>query len=202
MPRSTARSRRSRRTSNSPPRRRSFATALKRPRRLVAGRAWRGTSVTDGPGRGEDFAGDGLALRNAADRVVERSAVAIGKTQRRTADDGAAGASRAADRGERNRIERRPAGEPDQVPAVCARSGLGQRRYQPHRRAVVVERVPGRENRVVLVREVDAPARLRTRGRRPPEVLIIGGERQVGLCTERAGGKGPEGFARDRLGLC
>ena len=66
-------------------------------------------------------------------------------------------------------------------------SGIDLRRdprrhdHQPQRIAVDVVGVPGAEERGALVIQVDAPSRFRTRRRRPPQVLIVGGRGEVRL---------------------
>ena len=61
---------------------------------------------------------------------------------------------------------------------------------------------PRGEDRRPLLGQVHAPARLRSRGRRPPQILKVRCRREVGLPSPCAGGQRAEGLHHDRLGLC
>ena len=49
--------------------------------------------------------------------------------------------------------------------------------------------------------EINSPAGLGAGRRIPPEVLVVGGQSQVGLRAEDAGRRGRKQLARNRLGL-
>ena len=121
--------------------------------------------------RSEGLARDRLGLTDAVDRVGERAVVGVAERQRAAADRGAGRAAGAAYRWKRNGVERRPR-------RLKQRSGeriwrrLVRAHHQPPGLARQVVGKPRGENRVTLLREVDAPAGLRPCGRIPPQAFI------------------------------
>ena len=109
--------------------------------------------------RGEQLSGDRLGLCHSVHRVGKRRRIPVREAERRRADD----RSRHRLGGERHRAEGRATG-PDQVAAVGSRCRLRCRHRQPRRLAVRIVGEPGDEDRVALVRHVDAPAGLGTPG--------------------------------------
>ena len=148
--------------------------------------------------RAEDLARDRSSICvHAVHHVAERAAVAVGEGERRVADrrrrDAPGSNGTALERGPRVSIS---------VPAYTLSPTAGRGHRQPPRPAGEVVGEPGREHDVALVREVDAPSRIRSLRARsttvPSDTLRVIGS-PVGRGEHRRAGIEHAGAAgRDR----
>jgi len=131
--------------------------------------------LTNGPWSPEYLAGDGLRLRHAIDRVRERRGIAIRESQRQRSHW-----SQHHVRGQERHGTECGTGRAIQGAPIGIGGDLRCCRRQPHRRAIRVVGEPRREDRVALVREVDAPPRLRACRRVPPQTFVADGRGGAG----------------------
>jgi len=144
----------------------------------------------------ENLACNGHASGHPVKVVGKRAGVAVGKCKGRGTDRARSDMRRE----ERDGVESR-AGRLIQDAAVRSLDNQGCGDRKPQRRPVEVVGKPRGKDRCSLLREIDAPSRLRARGRCPPQILIVVGDREVREDAEGAGWKLAEHLARDVLGL-
>ena len=138
----------------------------------------------------------GAIMSDELHRVGERRGVAVGERERRDADLG----GRDLRRIERHGAERR-SDRLEEIAGEHARPRLVGGHDEPQRRVVVIVSEPGGEDRVALVIEVDPPSGLGCGRRFPPQVLVVGGEREIRLRAKDARRQRSEHLADQCLGL-